>query len=77
MLDHRCPFPVTEVGLGQVGVMRTGRHELYVYGKLLQQAARLFRGKLEPRTLQPAKRRRRQPSPGPLSLAAPDDKLKP
>lgn len=73
MLDHPHPFPVTEVGLGQMGVLRRGRHEANTYGKLLREAARLFQGELELKAA-PLKRTRRRRT---LPPDAPDGKLKP
>lgn len=49
-------FPVAEVGLGQMGVLRQGRLEYHQHGTMILQAARLLRQRLDPSAPAPTKR---------------------
>jgi hypothetical protein len=58
VLDKDHPFPVAEVGLGQVGVLRGEPLAFDQHGAALQKAARLLRQRLDPTASQrPAKKR--------------------
>ncbi|MFZ5824486.1 MAG: hypothetical protein ACOY94_09170 [Bacillota bacterium] len=48
MPDKHYEFPVAEVGLGQVGVLRKGSREYDDHGAALQRAARMLRSRLDP-----------------------------
>lgn len=66
--DWGCDFPVAEVGLGQMRVLRRGCREFTEHGAALQKAARLLQSRLDPAAGagadRPARRRRRS---GPLA----------
>lgn len=66
MLDKEHPFPVTEVGLGQVGILRLDSHPYDHRGQFLQKAARMLRSRLDPSAPLPPARKRRRKSNGPL-----------
>jgi hypothetical protein len=48
--DKEYRFPVAQVGLGQMGVLRRGQLEFDQHGAVLRAAARLLRQRLDPPT---------------------------
>lgn len=68
MHGREYPFPVAEVGLGQMGVMRQGQLEFAQHGATLRAAARLLRQQLDPSIVSSGKQR-------PLRRRKRDDKL--
>ena len=75
--DRDYTFPVAEVGLGQMGVLRGRRHAYDHFGAALQKASRLLREGLDPSAKAGAgPSARKRSTSHPLRRKAPCGKLK-
>lgn len=76
MPDKHYQFPVAEVGLGQMGVLRHGSREFDEHGAALQQAARMLRSRLDPSAPRRGEGSARKRRARPLRSAGSDEKGK-